>query len=667
MDAQQSDISVGGVLAQRYRLEKLLGKGGMGQVFLAVDQLLDNDYVALKILHKDLSSDERHAQRFFREVAINRRINHPNVIKTFDIGKEPQFLYLTMEYVAGKTLKDLIETGPLSINAVLHYLDQILQGLDAVHNAEVIHRDLKPANILITTNDTVKISDFGVARPGESEITAHDEIIGCAPYIAPEVWLGKSVSVRSDLYALGIIIYEMLTGELPFDGNSPAELMNHHLESHVYPPQRLRPEIPHWLNELVVSLLAKTPEHRPSTAMAVLETVRHGKALAQPDSALQHPIPFETTHLRDSNRIDVPASPPTTQDTNPSAVYKKFDTKPVLTPNVISGSYSFGSKIGIYTSSASIKRPRVAVLLAQNLILNSFMIAATLVLMRCVSWLGYVALPPLFASIDEPFGVLAFLVGTCGAIIVASTVLTVPFALLGCLGAEQGRKVAVWWRCWGGGAVLLAASIVSTFSLHLIRLAIRAPHAFPPSLNSLSHTLEATIHNYTEAFLLLSEGTYFITRFEGSEAVLVNSSTVGMLDRIPYYLALFTVVWMVVLAARRWIYCENAPERNMVALPIYATSMFLILSEYLFQSPLLSWIGLSEFTFTTVVVGHYQFSVSHHHLAAAVLNWGWLFLMIKFIIPLIVQVRGAEVYQPRYIMNSSTDIRTNKAPRARKR
>ncbi len=272
MEGLQSKINIGSTIAERYKLERLLGDGGMGKVYLATDLMLEGERVALKILRANLLSDEKSTRRFLREVRLTRKINHPNVVRTFDIAKEEELLFFTMEYVEGITLRTRLENGAVDANEATWILLEIAKGLSAIHEGQIIHRDLKPANIIITSEHTAKIADFGVAKRAFSSITAHNEILGSAGYMAPEVWTGGSIDVSTDIYSLGAMVYEMLTGLLPFDGETPEEVMNRHLKFRP-PPIIHIPGVPEWLGNLVLRMLEKEPGNRPKNIREVIDII----------------------------------------------------------------------------------------------------------------------------------------------------------------------------------------------------------------------------------------------------------------------------------------------------------------------------------------------------------------------------------------------------------
>ncbi|NLF24128.1 MAG: serine/threonine protein kinase [Deltaproteobacteria bacterium] len=255
----------GSLFAGRYQVEKLLGEGAMGRVFLARDTMLSNERVALKVLHQSLCADARHTKRFLREIQLTRKITHPNIVRTFEIGSQGGWLFFSMEYAPGKTLKEMISEGQVELGKVKDILLEIACGLQAIHEAGIIHRDLKPGNVICSPDYKIKITDFGIARPDASDLTGHDELLGSIRYLAPECWTGTNVGPPADMYALGVVGYELFTGIVPFDGEGAAELMFKHLQIKPLRPSALLDRVPHWADELVMNLLEKDPAKRFGT------------------------------------------------------------------------------------------------------------------------------------------------------------------------------------------------------------------------------------------------------------------------------------------------------------------------------------------------------------------------------------------------------------------
>jgi len=269
------DLPTDRLFAGRYKIGRVLGTGGMGTVYLAHDTVLGGEEIALKILHLDRVADDSHVQRFLREVQLTRRVTHPNVVRTFELGQEGEKLFFTMEVVHGTTLKDYVRNRSIEPHEVARIIAEISKGLNAIHEQGVVHRDLKLSNVMVTESGAVKIADFGVARPEVSDLTCTDEIVGSATHMSPEVWKGNPITAATDLYSLGIIAYELLTRKLPFEAQSCHEMMWKHINAMPKHPIELCPEIPLWLDQLVVRLLAKDPACRFASAHALVEEIAH--------------------------------------------------------------------------------------------------------------------------------------------------------------------------------------------------------------------------------------------------------------------------------------------------------------------------------------------------------------------------------------------------------
>jgi serine/threonine protein kinase len=239
----------------------------MGTVHLARDNFTET-VVALKILLPALTKDPQARARFIREINLARSVTDDHVVKTFDCGEWQEQIYLSMEYIDGKLLKNYV--GQESPDHYVRTISEIAHGLGAIHNRGIIHRDLKPSNIIVDKNGTPKIMDFGVARPSQSELTSQDEIVGSAPYMPLEMWRGNGVSEASDIYALGALWYELLTGVLPFDGKTSYEILARHSEGKPLPPRDLKSDIPQWINDLILMMLAKDAALRPQNASHLL-------------------------------------------------------------------------------------------------------------------------------------------------------------------------------------------------------------------------------------------------------------------------------------------------------------------------------------------------------------------------------------------------------------
>jgi len=272
----------GSLFADRYRIERKLGSGGMADVWLAEDQELGRR-VAVKILHERYANDEQFVERFRREATHAAGLSHPNIVSIYDRGLADGSYYIVMEYIEGRTLKELVVTrGPCPVPVAISYTRQILAALRYAHKNGIIHRDIKPHNVLVDREGRIKVADFGIARAGASEMTEAGSIVGTAQYLSPEQARGAPVDESSDLYSTGIVLYELLTGTVPFTGETPVEIAMKHLSQTPEAPSVRRPEIPRDLDLVVLRALAKEPNDRYRSAAELdrdLELVARGDAV----------------------------------------------------------------------------------------------------------------------------------------------------------------------------------------------------------------------------------------------------------------------------------------------------------------------------------------------------------------------------------------------------
>jgi beta-lactam-binding protein with PASTA domain len=256
----------GQLIDNRYRVERKLGAGGMADVYLAVDETLGRR-VALKVLLKRFVDDEQFVERFRREAKSAAGLNHPNLVSIYDWGQIGPLYYIVMEYVEGETLKDLIRrSGRLAGGEAVAIALELLAAVDFAHANNVVHRDIKSQNILIDLAGKVKVTDFGIARAGDSSMTEAGSILGTAQYLAPEQARGEAVDERSDLYSVGVVLYEMLTGSVPFRGDSAVSVALKHVNELPREPSELVPGLPYSLNQIVLKALAKSPARRYANA-----------------------------------------------------------------------------------------------------------------------------------------------------------------------------------------------------------------------------------------------------------------------------------------------------------------------------------------------------------------------------------------------------------------
>ena len=259
-------------IGKRYRVKSLLGMGGMGAVYLVHDKGLDRD-VALKLIRSDIAEDADALERFKREIQLSSRVTHPNVLRVFDLGESDGIKFLTMQFVDGRDLSTILKKqGKLPTERLLRVFRQTAEGLKAAHDQGVIHRDLKPQNIMLDGSDRVYVTDFGMAKGSEqSGMTQTGAVIGTPFYMSPEQVKGESVGPQSDIYSLGVILYQMATGSVPFGGGTPFEVMVARIQRPPKPVKELNPELPVYLQKIIERCLAVDPSLRYQTVQEILE------------------------------------------------------------------------------------------------------------------------------------------------------------------------------------------------------------------------------------------------------------------------------------------------------------------------------------------------------------------------------------------------------------
>src|SRR5437763_6874554 len=321
-----SDTLLNTLFDGRYRILRKLGTGGMANVYLAEDEVLGRR-VAIKILNDRHAGDDQFVERFRREAKNAASLSHPNIVSIYDRGEAEGTYYIAMEYLDGRSLKELIVArGPAPVNVAIDYARQILAAIRFAHRHGIVHRDIKPHNVLVGAEGRLKVTDFGIARSGASQMTEVGSIIGTAQYLSPEQARGAPVDQTSDLYSVGVVLYELLTGQVPFTGETPLEIAMKHLSEVPKPPSELRPEVPHDLDLVVLRALAKDPADRYPTAEqmdADLERVLKG----MPVGSETHEA--ATAVLSGSGVI---AAAPTSVITRPSQVAPARPAPPGGTP-----------------------------------------------------------------------------------------------------------------------------------------------------------------------------------------------------------------------------------------------------------------------------------------------------------------------------------------------
>lgn len=260
------------VIAGRYELVKCIGHGGMADVYLALDLILDRQ-VAIKILKPDSNADKVALERFAREAQASTQLSHPNIVDIYDVGDDDNIHYIVMEYVKGHTLKQLIKKrGPLPTRETIWIMKQLTSALMEAHKNGLIHRDIKSQNILIKDDGTVKLADFGIAILNNAiQLTSKDSVLGSVHYLAPELVKGEKSSMKSDIYSLGIVMYELLRGDVPFKGDNPAQIALKHMKQEIPNVREYNPQIPQSVANIITKACAKDPKDRYDNAALMLK------------------------------------------------------------------------------------------------------------------------------------------------------------------------------------------------------------------------------------------------------------------------------------------------------------------------------------------------------------------------------------------------------------
>ena len=268
-------IMKGQKINDRYQIIKSIGEGGMANVYLAYDTILDRN-VAVKVLRGDLATDEKFVRRFQREALSASSLSHPNIVEVYDVGEDNGQYYIFMEYIEGCQLKQLLKKrGRLTLSEVIDIMLQITDGLSVAHDAYIIHRDIKPQNIMILDSGLVKITDFGIAMAMNStQLTQTNSVMGSVHYLPPEQANGKGSTLQSDIYSMGILMYELLTGELPYKGDNAVEIALKHLKEKIPSVRDKYPEIPQSVENIIIKATAKNPKNRYADARSMNEDLR---------------------------------------------------------------------------------------------------------------------------------------------------------------------------------------------------------------------------------------------------------------------------------------------------------------------------------------------------------------------------------------------------------
>ncbi len=623
------------LFAERYKLVRQLGRGGMGAVYLVQDTMLSDELVALKLLHAELCHNEKHSKRFLREVQLTRRVTHPNVVRTFDVGGVNGRPYFTMEFAEGQTLKERLLESALQPIEAARIVREICRGLAAIHEADIIHRDLKPGNVILGANGLVKITDFGVAKPGISDLTGFNEIIGSIPYMAPEVWVGRGVGPRADLYALGVIFYETLTGHLPFEGEAPAELMCKHLETLPVAPIVIRPEVPQWCNDLVLALLEKEQTNRPATAVDLAKMLDFkldgvGEMPATPNKTTAprgYEVQDNPTNSHFSQFDVLLEAPPTLDEVMAEEVLRERDNS-VLPGAVL----SIQKKATSPEDDSQIEAARgVHNAPIWFLVLKTI----TLVLLPLVL---FSALYTLQNGIGKYYWTLVAEKGTflelcilllCNFVAYAA-VLAAPILVLNSIRRSLTATLTGWFKF----SCLVAGLLSMVFAINVLRLEVRSYQLqLEYDRGRFLSAAKASIQNVTEAALLMPQGTAYQSTIKFRYPVLVEATRAELFDYAFYALVIFAYVVALLRVLERWVFGQRNRKVFFIVSGLMLLAVMPIGAELALRSLFSEVLAVHLFKNNTLVVGSIVHEYDDFSLVCSVINWTLVVLVVHLLMP----------------------------------
>lgn len=309
-------LSKGQKINNRYDIIKTIGEGGMANVYLAQDTIL-NRQVAIKVLRGDLENDEKFIRRFQREAKSVSDLSHPNIVEVYDVGEEDNQHYIVMEYIDGKTLKQLVQKrGALTVPEVVDIMIQITDGLNQAHEAYIIHRDIKPQNIMILDNGMIKITDFGIAMSmNATQLTQTNSVMGSVHYLPPEQASGKTATTKSDIYSAGILMYELLTGSVPFKGDNAVEIALKQMKERIPSIRKQNPLIPQSIENIVLKSTAKNPKNRYDSIKQMNEDLINALS-PEHQNDMKYEYPYPESELDESKAVPIKQNPSPSSSTN---------------------------------------------------------------------------------------------------------------------------------------------------------------------------------------------------------------------------------------------------------------------------------------------------------------------------------------------------------------
>lgn len=362
-------IVKGQKINDRYEIIRILGEGGMANVYLAFDTILERN-VAVKVLRGDLANDEKFVRRFQREALSASSLSHPNIVEVYDVGEDDGIYYIVMEYIEGKHLKQLLKRrGKLTLEEAVDIMLQVTDGMACAHDSYIIHRDIKPQNIMIEDNGLVKITDFGIAMAlNSTQLTQTNSVMGSVHYLPPEQANGKGSTVKSDIYSLGILMYELLTGSVPFKGDTAVEIALKHMKEKIPSIRKQNPTIPQSVENIVLKATAKNPKNRYDNVRDMYKDLQtalqrdNEKRLVYeyPENDLEETkvIPQVTKEIKQV--IDKPTAKE--EDTDDDSVLKEKDEKnklPIILAVVLLGTLIVLAGVYLLITSKDVKEVKV--------------------------------------------------------------------------------------------------------------------------------------------------------------------------------------------------------------------------------------------------------------------------------------------------------------------
>lgn len=368
-------IVKGQKINDRYEIIKILGEGGMANVYLAQDTILDRK-VAVKVLRGDLAVDDKFVRRFQREALAASSLSHPNIVEMYDVGEDDGNFYIVMEYVEGKNLKQLIrKRGALTLPEVVDIMLQLTDGLSHAHDAYIIHRDIKPQNILILDNGLVKITDFGIAMAlNSSQLTQTNSVMGSVHYLPPEQAAGKGSTIKSDIYSLGILMYELLTGKLPFKGENAVEIALKQMRDPLPSVRKEIDNVPQSIENIIIKATAKNPKNRYNDARELYEDLKTSLEPSRGNEP-RYVYKYLENDIEDTKIIPIAANEQSKEETAIAKPIAEDDFKPNTSLYIILGGIFVGLMVILFsifliipslTKVPDIKVPNVAGLTTQK-------------------------------------------------------------------------------------------------------------------------------------------------------------------------------------------------------------------------------------------------------------------------------------------------------------